>query len=79
LVNWGGGDQQRGNLSNGARYQPETDRWTAISEEGAPSARSMSTGVWTGDGLLIYGGSTGGSGAFSDTYFLRLRSDAPKP
>jgi len=42
---------------SGGRYDPETDRWTATTNQAAPSARSLHTAIWTGDSMLVWGGS----------------------
>src|SRR5207248_4062650 len=41
---------------NGARYQPETDTWSPISGEGAPTQWSSHSAVWTGRQMLVWGG-----------------------
>jgi N-acetylneuraminic acid mutarotase len=53
-------------LGTGARYNPATDTWTEITMTGAPSPR-LTSGVWTGDGLLTFGGYNGTH--FNDTWF----------
>lgn len=57
---WGGGVfDQNGNLSgvgSGARYDPATDSWTAMSTAGAPAARYAAVTAWTGTEMLIWGG-----------------------
>ena len=62
MVFWGGvNDAQNGEgryVGTGARYNPATDTWTEITTEGAPSPR-LTASVWTGDGLLIFGGYNG--------------------
>lgn len=46
-------------INSGARYNPATDTWTAMSTAGAPSARVHHSAVWTGASVLFYGGYTG--------------------
>jgi len=62
LVVWGGINDAQGNdgrfVGTGARYKPATDTWTEITLRGAPSPR-LTTGVWTGDWLLTFGGYNG--------------------
>jgi N-acetylneuraminic acid mutarotase len=66
MLLWGGiNDAQPGGegsdgrfVGTGARYNPTTDTWTEITLTGAPSPR-LTNGVWTGGGLLIFGGWTG--------------------
>lgn len=55
---WGGTDMTaRGNglLSDGAAYNPETDRWRVI-RPGPLTERSAHLAVWTGTEMLIWGG-----------------------
>src|SRR5262249_19290751 len=47
-------------LSTGGRYDPATDTWRAISTDGAPSARTSHTAVWTESEMIVWGGSSGG-------------------
>ncbi len=61
----GGGDSGRF-VGTGARYNPATDTWTEITTTGAPSPRLTSV-VWTGDGLLTFGGYNGRH--LNDTWF----------
>jgi N-acetylneuraminic acid mutarotase len=44
----------------GARYNPNTDNWTAMSSVNAPSPRASVTAVWTGSEMIIWGGCFGG-------------------
>src|SRR5262249_53529782 len=55
----------------GARYRPGQDSWASMSQEGAPSARSGHTAIWTGTEMWIWGGSAercadGSSGPCAD-------------
>lgn len=43
-------------VDTGGRYNPTTDSWTAITTTGAPAARYMHMGVWTGARLIVWGG-----------------------
>jgi len=58
LIIWGGfGDITQGDLATyGARYNPATDTWRAISTAGAPGRREHHTAVWTGSKMIIWGG-----------------------
>jgi N-acetylneuraminic acid mutarotase len=62
MIVWGGHDVRSPDagsaLASGARYDPATDRWTPLSTEGAPSARSEHVAVWTGSEMLVWGGTT---------------------
>jgi N-acetylneuraminic acid mutarotase len=74
MVLWGGvNDAQASGVDDasrfvgtGARYNPATDTWTEITTTGAPSPRLTSV-VWTGDGLLAFGGYNGSH--LNDTWF----------
>ena len=54
-------------IGTGARYNPATDTWTEMTLNGAPSPRVAPSGVWTGEGLLFFGGYNGTH--FNDTWF----------
>jgi ankyrin repeat protein/N-acetylneuraminic acid mutarotase len=74
MVVWGGvNDAQAGGVGDsnryvgtGARYNPATDTWTEMTATGAPSPR-LTSGVWTGEGLLTFGGYNGTH--LNDTWF----------
>jgi len=70
MIVWGGAvyDPATGTivLKTGARYNPTTDTWTAISTDGAPEGRQYFTAVWTGTEMLVWGGSDGISTEFND-------------
>ena len=53
-------------VGTGAHYNPVTDVWTEMAEAGAPSPR-LTSGVWTGKGLLTFGGWNGRH--LNDAYF----------
>lgn len=59
LVVWGGfayRDVASGPRPSGARYNPLTDRWQAMTMDQAPSPRGLHAAVWTGREMLIFGG-----------------------
>jgi len=61
MIVWGGlaatGIPNTQTLTNrGARYDPATDGWTAVSTIGAPDARHMHTAVWSGSTMIVWGG-----------------------
>lgn len=64
---WGGQNDAVVQLNAGARYNPTTNAWTAMSSLGAPIGRRFHTAVWTGSGMIVWGGwnvtdlNTGGS------------------
>lgn len=43
-------------LNTGARYNPASDSWTAITTTGAPAARVSHAAAWTGTRMIIWGG-----------------------
>jgi ankyrin repeat protein/N-acetylneuraminic acid mutarotase len=63
MIVWGGVNDGQGNglndskryVGTGARYNPATDTWTELTVTGAPAPR-LTSGVWTGEGLLTFGG-----------------------
>jgi N-acetylneuraminic acid mutarotase len=48
-------------LDTGGHYNPTNGTWTAIASYGAPTARRGHTAVWTGNRMLIWGGTTNSS------------------
>jgi N-acetylneuraminic acid mutarotase len=57
LIVWGGrGNSFSAPFASGGRYDPRTDRWTALSTVGSPSPRSGHRAVWTGTEMLVWGG-----------------------
>ncbi len=59
LIIWSGDDSATGQVvADGARYDLAQDRWLPLPQEGAPSARAWAAVVWTGRGMLVWGGGT---------------------
>jgi N-acetylneuraminic acid mutarotase len=56
MIVWGGTAGGCTYLNTGARYNPSTDSWTAISTTNAPTARASHTAVWTGSEMIVWGG-----------------------
>lgn len=58
MIVWGGClDGSCGTtLNTGARYNPTTDTWAAISTKGAPSGRFIHSAVWAGTEMIVWGG-----------------------
>ncbi len=54
VIIWGGYNDRY--MATGARYDPLTDSWSALSGKNAPSPRIGHTAVWTGAKMLIWGG-----------------------
>jgi N-acetylneuraminic acid mutarotase len=65
MIVWGGaGTASNEYFNNGARYNPSTDSWAPLSTTGAPAPRTAAGRVvWTGEEMLVWGGS-GASGPF---------------
>lgn len=62
MLVWGGRDCSQSTcipLATGGRYDPRTDSWSPISTANAPSARFLHTAVWTGDEMIVWGGTDG--------------------
>jgi hypothetical protein len=55
MIVWGGLSSGTP-LNTGARYNPITDSWTAMSTVGAPSARFAHEAVWTGTHMVVWAG-----------------------
>ena len=43
-------------LQTGASYDPVSDSWTAIPTDGAPAPRAGHAAVWSGNGMIVWGG-----------------------
>jgi N-acetylneuraminic acid mutarotase len=58
MIVWGGRANffPENNFNDGGRYNPATDTWTPISTDGAPSPRSQMTAIWTGNEMIVWGG-----------------------
>lgn len=48
--------------AHGGRYNPQTNAWMATSTVHAPEARQWHTAVWTGDEMIVWGGTTDDNG-----------------
>ncbi|HTL51348.1 MAG TPA: hypothetical protein VL860_02105, partial [Planctomycetota bacterium] len=58
MIVWAG-QNSGGFLSNGGRYNPATNTWTAMTTTNAPGARDYASAVWTGREMIIWGGYNG--------------------
>ena len=74
-------------LNTGARYNPASDSWQAISQVGAPDVRFLHSAVWTGTEMIVWGGAndrveslaTGGRyNPTTDTWLPLSTSNAPR-
>jgi N-acetylneuraminic acid mutarotase len=70
MVIWGGVTSRTGHpdsdLNSGGRYDPAGNAWFPTSLVNAPSARHDHTAVWTGSGMIVWGG-RGDSGVSTGT------------
>jgi N-acetylneuraminic acid mutarotase len=55
MIVWGG-ENLDGSFSDGYAYDPKENTWTTINSDGAPTARSYHTAVWTGSEMIVWGG-----------------------
>ena len=90
LLLWGGVNEQ-GGLSTGARLLFNLSGlplgWTAMSTSGAPQGRNLHSVVWTGQKMLVWGGSSAGTvlgdGAaydpVADSWTPLSQANAPSP
>ena len=57
MIVWGGRNGYGGTVyGNGARYNPVSNTWQAMSTLGAPSPRYGHTAIWTGSEMIVWGG-----------------------
>ena len=66
MLVWGGYNTYSSTLGDGARYNPLTNAWSAMSGVGAPSARRYAIGVWSGSEMIVWGGDAGNGVVFTD-------------
>ena len=59
MIVWGGYFQDTSNhyWNTGGRYDPISDSWTATSTTNAPDGRAIHTAIWTGNEMVVWGGS----------------------
>ena len=63
MIIWGGGIGAGTRplltlVAGGASYDPESDSWKELSTKGMPESRIFHTAVWTGEEMIVWGGST---------------------
>jgi N-acetylneuraminic acid mutarotase len=69
MVVWGGGNAANtADYASGSRFDPATNTWSAMTTVGAPSARRVAYGFWTGSRVLFFGGSDKGTNAVAGVY-----------
>jgi hypothetical protein len=59
LIIWGGTSATE--KSDGFRYKPSTDTWTAMTPEAPPVARARASGAWAGIEFIVWGGDPNGA------------------
>jgi N-acetylneuraminic acid mutarotase len=75
---WGGAGNTPGSRdvrsvrdrNDGGRYDPKTDRWRRLTTEGAPSARWRARAFWTGNRMLVCGGSLDDTGLADGAFYV---------
>lgn len=70
MIVWGGTaaiDGESGGLNSGGRYNPATDTWTNTGGGfGVPPGRRNHSAVWTGSGMIVWGGLDAGGNFLGD-------------
>ncbi len=90
MVVWGGEDNDNPSLNTGGRYDPAQDAWLGpTSTANAPAARLFHTATWTGEHMLVWGGTTSLQGVnlrtgaaydpADDTWTPMSETNAPSP
>lgn len=84
MIVWGGCPCTAGDGTPfGGRYDPVADTWATISKINAPANRSNYTTVWTGDRLIVWGGSSLNTGGrydpASDSWTPTAFDEVPAP
>ena len=65
-------------MGDGAIYDQESDTWSAVTNENAPSPRKNHAAVWTGSEMVVIGGE-GANGALSDSHAFNPSLNAWRP
>jgi N-acetylneuraminic acid mutarotase len=76
-------------LQTGAQYNPLTDSWSPVSTASAPSARGFHSAIWTGQGMIVWGGQINNGSGYqylrtggrydpaADTWYAMSTGNAP--
>jgi N-acetylneuraminic acid mutarotase len=56
VIVWGGRGPSREPLGDGARYDPDPDRWSSLATNTPLEPRFDHTAVWTGTEMIVWGG-----------------------
>jgi N-acetylneuraminic acid mutarotase len=79
MVAWGGVDAATGTpTASGFRMDPSEDGWNEVSEKDSPSARSGHSAVWTGDQMIVWGGTGEAEQFLNDGGFYNSAADTWK-
>ncbi len=57
MIVWGGNAGGTVRSGEGGRWDPLSDLWQPTSTDGAPVPRSSHTAIWTGERMVVWGGS----------------------
>ncbi len=83
MLVWGGGNSfPYGAFNTGGRYNPDGDFWSAMTQTNAPVARQFwrpDAGIWTGEGMLLFGGSIYPHFTDSNDYYLPHETSGEPP
>ena len=81
MIVWGGRNSfpSANNKNDGALYNPATDSWRPMTNEGAPTPRSQMAVVWTGEEMLVWGGVADGGACPSSGGSYNPRTDTWTP
>jgi N-acetylneuraminic acid mutarotase len=78
MIIWGGyflnGDTDE-TLNDGGRYDPASDTWKAMSTNGAPLPREGHSTVWTGNSMIVWGGTSNNLSNLNDGGIYTPASD----
>ncbi|HXI02705.1 MAG TPA: hypothetical protein VNI57_05960, partial [Candidatus Saccharimonadales bacterium] len=67
MIVWGGLGAQATGLATGGRYDPIADKWSPTSISGVPAGRIWHTATWTGDEMIVWGGTASSNAQPMDT------------
>ena len=56
-----GGEDNTGSISSGAAFDPAKNTWRTLDTATGAVARTLSTAVWSGSQLVIFGGQSAGT------------------
>jgi len=88
MIVWGGSPPNQTVLNTGGCYDPSVDEWVSTSTNGpAPEARLGHSAVWSGDGMIVWGGrnnaqalNTGSKyDPINDIWIMIAETNAPTP